>query len=247
MDCRSGVCICIDFSLSATTMRFPCRTVRIVIGTTTRTLPLGNTSLMFICHSFDKGLHPGCFDFIGDLIFLQYYFFKEFRKEPVQLLRIGLFPKCVIKILSQLLDHDSGSGSDALLEKCRFKNLFCLIPNCIFYGSRTDFSHGATFFSPLAVLVAVVIIVPLFSFGGRLFKIERDFIVHEYCFGYSENTPVIALEQCDVYDEEYALTEDVYRPMEKLNMYGDMDCRDWIYNAICWWEKELSNLCAKIL
>ena len=86
-----------------------------------------------------------------------------------------------------------------------------------------------------------------FLFWSRLFKIERDFIVHEYCFGYSENTPVIALEQCDVYDEEYALTEDVYRPMEKLNMYGDMDCRDWIYNAICWWEKELSNLCAKIL
>lgn len=81
-----------------------------------------------------------------------------------------------------------------------------------------------------------------FLFWSRLFKIERDFIVHEYCCGYAENAPVIALEQCDVYDEEYALSKDIYRPMENLDMYGDMDCRNWIFNAICWWEKELQKL-----
>ena len=83
-------------------------------------------------------------------------------------------------------------------------------------------------------------------FWSRLFKIERNYIAHEYCQGYAEKTPVIAVEQCDVCEEEYALDEDIYRPMENLDMYGDMDCRDWIYNAIRWWEKELQKLSESI-
>ena len=153
MDWSSGVCIWTTFWLSAITIRLPCRKVLMVIGTTPRTLPLGNTSLIFICYSFDKGLHPGCFDFIDDLVFFQNDFFKKLRIKAVQLLRIWFLPKGVFEKLHQLIYRNPRLCGNLLLKICRFKYLLCLVFDGIFNSGWTDFSNGATAFCPFGILV----------------------------------------------------------------------------------------------
>jgi len=38
----------------------------------------------------------------------------------------------------------------------------------------------------------------------------------------------------------YVMDASIYRPMDDIEMYGDLDCRDWILGAIRWWENELA-------
>ena len=143
-------------------MRLPCRMVLMVIGTTNRTLSFGNTSLTFICYTFDKGLHPGYFDFIDDLVFFQNDFFKKLWIKAVQLLRIWFLPKGIFEKLHQLIYRNSHLCRNLLLKICYFKNLFALVFDGIFNSGWTDFPDRATAFCPLSILVAVIIIVPFF-------------------------------------------------------------------------------------
>lgn len=86
-----------------------------------------------------------------------------------------------------------------------------------------------------------------FLFWTRLFQLERNFIAHEYQFGYADYDTQIAVVGSSALDSyNYVVDANIYRPMDDIEMYGDLDCRDWILDAIKWWENELASLCQKI-
>lgn len=72
-------------------------------------------------------------------------------------------------------------------------------------------------------------------------KFERDKATHHHTFGYAKQNFLIG-PPIEVYDQEW-LDTNIYRPMGDIDTYGDKDCRDWIFDAIRWWKRELDNLC----
>ena len=82
-----------------------------------------------------------------------------------------------------------------------------------------------------------------FLFWTRLFQLERNLIAHEYQFGYTNCGTQISVVASSAFDScNYVVDANIYKPMDDIEMYGDWDCRDWIFNAIKWWENELMNL-----
>ena len=84
-----------------------------------------------------------------------------------------------------------------------------------------------------------------YLFWTRLFRFERNLILHEYEQGFSDvhSSQFIICSGQDILDEDNPFSDsDLYRTMEDVDYWGDWDCRDWIQFALCWWEKELENL-----
>lgn len=82
-----------------------------------------------------------------------------------------------------------------------------------------------------------------YLYWTRLFRDERNSVVHEYELGFSELYSTFLFCGQDVFDEDiFVIDPSIYRTMGNMHYWGDMDCRDWIQSALRWWEKELANI-----
>lgn len=83
-----------------------------------------------------------------------------------------------------------------------------------------------------------------YLYWTRLFKLERNSIIHDYVFGISDPIPLNIFYNQEIFDADDTTLHDVnlYRPMNNIEEFGDMDCRDWISSAIIWWKNELKQI-----